>query len=255
VKGEGLKKRAGEHPDVATDLVVFAVRRPQRVQTGGRPRLHLLLRERRVKEPTGWGLPGAFVQRQEAVEDTAARICEEKLDRTSLPDHLIPLRPFSAPGRDPRFDFRIFSLPFVALVPPSAVRLDVGEDLVWAEVHGTPPSRVHVRGRPTGLVLDHDDIVAEALAEVRRRVLLRDREVYRQLTEPEVTLRDLQEGHEALLGEPTNRDSFRRRLTEAGWLEETGQRERNAGHRPARLFRWRATTSQETTSDAGSRRG
>jgi 8-oxo-dGTP diphosphatase len=52
------------------------------------------------------------------------------------------------------------------------------------------------------------------------------------------TLLELQRVHEAVLGRPLNKDSFRRRMLASGLLEPTGQSETGVGHRPASLYRF-----------------
>ena len=53
-----------------------------------------------------------------------------------------------------------------------------------------------------------------------------------------ITLRQLQEVHETILGQPLNKDSFRRRMLASGQLEATGDKQRDVGHRPAELYRF-----------------
>ena len=59
-----------------------------------------------------------------------------------------------------------------------------------------------------------------------------------QLLPKDFTLRQLQEVHEAVLGRKLNKDSFRRRMLDSGLLEATGERESQAAHRPAELYRF-----------------
>jgi 8-oxo-dGTP diphosphatase len=44
--------------------------------------------------------------------------------------------------------------------------------------------------------------------------------------------------HETILGTPTNKDSFRRRMLASGQLQATGEQEADVGHRPAELYRF-----------------
>lgn len=221
-----------EHPYVTVDLVTF---------TADEQGLHLLVLER-DEEPAGWALPGAFVQMDEDVADTASRVGREKLGIQQVPD-LIALRPFGAEDRDPRR--RVITLPHLALLPaahaPSA-RVLAPFAASWAHIHATTGDEemaFTIQGARVQLVFDHEQIVREAVRELRRRVQLDDPMIYRRLLPDTFTLRQLQAVHEALLGATVNRDSFRRRVLMSGRLDQTDERETDVEHRPASLYRWR----------------
>ena len=219
-----------EHPYVTVDLVTF---------TAEEQGLHLLVLER-DEEPSGWALPGAFVQMDEDVADTASRVGREKLGLEQVPD-LIALRPFGAQDRDPRR--RVITLPHLALLPaahaPSTLAL-APFDASWAHTHTDDDEIVFtIEGSEVQLVFDHEQIVREAVRELRRRVQLDDPMIYRRLLPDTFTLRQLQAVHEALLGTTVNRDSFRRRVLMSGRLDQTDARETDVEHRPARLYQWR----------------
>jgi 8-oxo-dGTP diphosphatase len=224
--GEGGDLPDFRHPYVAVDLVLLQVR-------GGR--LHLLVLQRSDLQPRGWVLPGAYVQWEETVEQTAARVFRDKLGLSPV-SALFPLRPFSGLDRDPRR--RAISLPQLAFLAQEVASEGSADDLAWAEVSPSRPPEASVRGDRIQLAFDHEDILAEAIKTLRRRTLLGDPDLFRAVLPGEFTLRRLQEVHEALLGDRVNRDSFRRRLLASGRIEDTGRREADVGHRPARLFRW-----------------
>ena len=54
------------------------------------------------------------------------------------------------------------------------------------------------------------------------------------------TLLELRLVHEAILGRPLNKDSFRRKILDRGLVEATGERATGLGHRPPALYRVRA---------------
>ena len=91
-------------------------------------------------------------------------------------------------------------------------------------------------GRTLPLFLDHADILGLAVKRLRGK--LDYTPVGFQLLPQAFTLRELQEIHEAVRGEPLNKDSFRRRMLATGLLEATGARESDVSYRPAELYRF-----------------
>lgn len=218
------------HPYVAVDLVTL---------TADEQGLRLLV-VKRDEAPSGWALPGMFVQMREDVADTASRVGRDKLGLEQIPE-LIALRPFGTPQRDPRR--RVIALPHLALLPASQAPMPpdlAPHHAAWAHLRADEDGTdLTIDTAPISLVFDHDAIVTEAVNELRRRVQLDDPVVYRLLLPERFTLRHLQTVHEALIGHPVNRDSFRRRILMSGRLDQTKHRETNVEHRPASLYQWR----------------
>jgi len=96
-------------------------------------------------------------------------------------------------------------------------------------------------GRDLTLAFDHSDILGMAVKRLRGR--LDYSPIGFQLLPATFTLFDLQSVHEAALGQPVNKDSFRRRMLASGQLEATGAREANVDHRPAELYRFRGRSA------------
>jgi 8-oxo-dGTP diphosphatase len=65
------------------------------------------------------------------------------------------------------------------------------------------------------------------------------------LLPPAFTLPELQTTYETILGTSLDKRNFRRRVLAAGFLEPTGGKRRIGSHRPAVVFRFRATHDQE----------
>src|SRR5262249_34843495 len=106
----------------------------------------------------------------------------------------------------------------------------------WPGETGGPVDVADNDGRQLPMFLDHADILGLAVKRLRGK--LDYSPVGFQLLPTEVTLRHLQESHEAVRGERPNKDSFRRRMLASGQLEATGSHEREVVHRPAEMYRF-----------------
>jgi 8-oxo-dGTP diphosphatase len=94
---------------------------------------------------------------------------------------------------------------------------------------------VHSR-RPHPLPFDHDGIVDLAVRDLRERYARAPDPAH--LAREPFTLRDLRRTHEAVMGEPLQKDTFRRQMEPS--LQDTGRLSDGMVGRPARLFRHRA---------------
>lgn len=187
--------------------------------------LHVLL-HRRDREPhaDAWALPGGFIHTTEDAStwDAAARVLADKTGITS--PYLEQLATWSGPGRDPR-GWSV-SVVYYALVPVQIVPTE-HERLRLCAVAHLPE-----------LPFDHAHIVAEAVQRVRTKSVYSSLPVY--LCGETFTLPELQAVYEAVLGEPINKVSFRRKVEELAMLEPVpGQRQASGAHRPAQLWRLR----------------
>jgi ADP-ribose pyrophosphatase YjhB (NUDIX family) len=199
-------------PSVAVDVALLTVRDG---------RLAVLAPRRTGHAPGRWSLPGTFLRERERLAEAALRALRDEAGVTG--ERPEQLGVFDDPGRDDRG--RVLSVAHVDLVP--AHRLP--PDLLVPVVDG--------RARPpdgSGLAFDHDAIVQRAVAWAR--ALYRDRPDPRRLLAADAfTLLELQRVHEAVLGAPVQKDTFRRRVL-PGLVQAPG-RNRGAVGRPARLFR------------------
>jgi 8-oxo-dGTP diphosphatase len=223
---------AYDRVSVAVDVVVLAVAR-------GELRTAVYLR----REHPGRGkyaLPGGFVRKDESLDAAAARILRAKAGLDGV--FLEQLYTFGEPGRDPRL--RVVSVAYYSLL--EARRLDavdpalgarvVALKVPWTGEAGGPAAIVDSAGRALPLAFDHADILGMAVRRIRGK--LDYTPIGYELLPAEFTLRDLQEVHEVVRGERLNKDSFRRRMLAGGLIEPTGERERDAAHRPAELYRF-----------------
>ncbi len=215
-------------PSVAVDVVCLTVRE------GG---LSVLLYERSIDPERGsYALPGGFVQIDESLDGAAARLLRDKAGLEDL--FLEQLYTFGDPRRDPRG--RVITVSYYALLDAerfgAATAVPATILVPWPGETGGPVEVRGPNGRPIPLFLDHADILGLAIKRLRGK--LDYSPVGFQLLPLEFTLRALQDVHEAVRGEPLNKDSFRRRMLASGLLEATGARESEVLHRPAELYRF-----------------
>jgi 8-oxo-dGTP diphosphatase len=187
-----------------------------------------------------WGLPGGFVRMAESLNQAAKRVLASKtgLERVFLEQ----LFTFGDPDRDPRT--RVITVAYYALVDwrrleplqageqPALLRLAVE----WSGETGGPVKVLDRDGQSLPLAFDHADILGMAVKRIRGK--LDYVPIGFQLLPDRFTLRQLQGVHETILGEPLNKDSFRRRMLDSGYLEATGEHEQDVDHRPAELYRF-----------------
>lgn len=223
---------AFERPSVAVDVVVLSVREG---------RLEVALYRRREPPQRGrYALPGGFVRLDESLDEAAARVLRDKVGVEGV--FLEQLYTFGSVKRDPRT--RVITVAYYALVAPRAFASIAAErgalsavvEADWPGEVGGPARARGPDGAELPLFVDHADILGMALKRLRGKIDYSP--VGFQLLPESFPLRALQEVHEAVRGEPLNKDSFRRRLLATGHLEATGERERDVAYRPAELYRF-----------------
>ena len=184
----------------------------------------VLLKRDRAPFQGALALPGGYVHAQEdqSAKDAAARVLRDKTGIVS--PYLEQLATFSGPGRDPR-GWSV-SIAYYALVCEASLKPDL--DAVGLLPVGHLPA----------LPFDHKSIVEAAVSRVRAKSQYSSLPVY--LCGEAFTLPQLQAVYEAVLGEPVNKVSFRRKIDELGIVEPIeGAQEVGRANRPAQLYRLR----------------
>jgi len=204
-------------PSVAVDAALLTV-------VPGQERLSVLQVQRAEgpdgNPPAGWGLPGTFLHQGELLLDAVQRCLREKagVDGTRPRQ----LHVFDKPDRDDRG--WVLSVAHMDVVRPELLsgRIEEKTRIVPADDLGILP-------------YDHTAIIRQAVRTVRASYELAP-DPERLLAEPFTILR-LRLMHEAVVGRPFQRDTFRRLMEPQ--LVGTGRTTAGARGRPAELFRHR----------------
>ncbi|WP_156025965.1 NUDIX hydrolase [Sphingomonas phyllosphaerae] len=223
---DGYDPAAYDRPSVTVDLVLLASIERQ---------LHALLLRRDQSPQAGcWALPGGFVAIDESLDAAAARVLRDKVGMERA--HLEQLYTFGAIDRDPRM--RIVTVAYLALLRPEQMaRAERAGRVTAATLVGDPLRACNGEGTDLSLAFDHRAILSVARERLRGKIDYSDL-AFAFLPE-RFTLRALQDVHEAVLGTTLNKPAFRRKMLDRGQLVATGDREADASHRPAELFRVR----------------
>lgn len=207
-----------QRPTVSVDVV------PMVIRDG---RLKVLLAERdRDPHAGALALIGGYVHVDEdrSAGDAARRVLRDKASIAQL--YVEQLSTFSGPDRDPRG--WSLSVAYFSLSPYERIEAA----LVQGHLHLVDVEDAR------GLPFDHDLIVSAAVARVRGKGAYSD--LPARLIGELFTMRELQRAYETALGEPLDRNAFRRKTLERGFIEETGGKRFDEGAtRPASLYRLR----------------
>jgi 8-oxo-dGTP diphosphatase len=168
--------------------------------------------------PAGWGLPGTFLHEGELLLDAVHRCLQQKAGVTGTRPR--QLHVFDKPDRDDRG--WVLSVAHMDVVRPEllAGRIEAKTRIVPADDAGLLP-------------YDHTAIIRQAAETIRASYQLAP-DPERLLAEP-FTILQLRQLHEAVVGRPFQRDTFRRLMEPQ--LSGTGRTTAGARGRPAELFR------------------
>jgi 8-oxo-dGTP diphosphatase len=211
---------AFERPLVTVDVVIFTVH-------GDALQVLLVQRPPEPQEPFPgrWALPGGFVdvQQDRTLLACARRKLKEKTG-VSTP-YLEQLGSWGSATRDPRGWSATHG--YFALIPAPALK----------EPAALQPPQQWVRvddALQRKLAFDHDEILRAAVERLRSKVEYTSLPAF--LVPEPITLPQLQQTYEIVLGRPLDKSAFRRRMLDAGFLEEAGT-VTGPGGRPAQGYR------------------
>jgi ADP-ribose pyrophosphatase YjhB (NUDIX family) len=211
--GSGKSLTDYPRPSVAVDTALLTVD-----DTGAQ----LLVLQVRRNDDAGWALPGTFLHPGERLADAVDRSLREKSGVSGLRPR--QLHVFDDPERDDRG--WVLSVAHLAVVPSRRI-----------ETRLRDRTRLMPIANPGRLPYGHGGIVARAVDDLRSRYAVGPDPD--GLLGAEFTLRELRMAHEAVAGEPLQRDWFRRTMEPR--LEATGRFVAAGRGRPAELFRRMAT--------------
>ena len=217
-----------ERPSVAVDVVILTLDQ-------GTLKVFLVQRTQ-YPDKEQWSLPGGFVGMEESLDDAARRLLDSKGGISGV--FLEQLYTFGEPSRDPRM--RIITVSYYALVPIHRMNV-LGEHAILAEVNvpwegeeGGAVEAYHGKTGPLPFAFDHNDILSMTILRIRGKLSYTP--IGFELLPEKFTLRELRDVHEAILGHPLNKDSFRRKVLASGLVKPTGEKQSEVGHRPAELY-------------------
>ncbi len=209
--------RAFPSPLLTVDAVLFTYHE-QSLQT-------LLVKRLAHPDRGKWGLPGGFVdtERDRTLQDTVLRVLKQKTGVT--PPYVEQLATYGNARRDKR-GWSV-TVCYTALIAHQACESFV-ENV--ADARWVPDDQASKRS----LSFDHKILLKDARERLRQKALY---SIVPGYALPETfTLPELQEIHEALIGKPLQKKSFRRRIEQAGLITPTGDKRSDTG-RPAMLYR------------------
>lgn len=176
-----------------------------------------------------WELPGSRVPASQSLEETATE-CVLRL--TGLREaYLEQLYTYGESWRHDRTrtpPVRLVSVVYFAIIPAGASLASTDKDdrqAKWFPIDDLPE-----------ILSGHQEMIVYALRRLRYK--LEYSAVGFQLLPEQFSLSELQRTYEMILGERLDKRNFRRRILQAGIIEETPHRRAGEG-RPARLFRYR----------------
>lgn len=206
-----------EQPGITVDLIIFTV---------DQDALKAML-VRRVDAPYSgyWSLPGGFIKSGESLEDAALRVLSEKTGVENV--YLEQLYTFGAPDRDPRA--RVITVAYFALIPWKHLNQPTSNkiaDLTWHPVDQLPR-----------LAFDHRTILVYAVKRLRAKASYSN--IVYGLMPKHFRLSELQRMYEVIINDRLDKRNFRKRMLATGLLQETGKKELNGAHRPAKLYQFK----------------
>ncbi|GHA29423.1 DNA mismatch repair protein MutT [Salinimicrobium marinum] len=207
---------------VATDCIIFGF------DSGN---LKLLIFKRRVKPLLGeWSLIGSFVKLNEDVEEAAQRVLKEITGLENV--FMEELKTYGNADRDP--GFRCVSIGQYALIRIN----DYDKELV--EKHG---AHWHDISEVPDLVLDHNQMVQDALARIRRKA--RYKPIGFELLPEKFTIPQLQRLYEAIYQKELDSRNFRKKVLSLNVLIKLDEKDKTTSRRGAFLYKFDNKRYQE----------
>lgn len=212
-------KKDFEAPLFTVDMAIFSVDAGQ-LQV-------LLIKRSNFPQKDQWALPGGFVDLSKDT-DLMASAHRKLVEKTGLKSpHLEQVGTVGNATRDPR-GWAVTSLYF-ALIDFKAFQRIATEQTEYSEWFSIADAK------KLDLAFDHLQLLNMAVERLSSKA--RYTALPASLMPELFTLTELQQIYEIILGQSLEKKSFRRRMIEAGAVEETDQ-SKIAGKRPAQLYKY-----------------
>lgn len=218
-QGNIKKEHGQQNIKVAIDCCIFTIINGE---------LCVLLIKMKLKLANFWALPGGLINNNETADEAVRRILKQQTSVNNV--YLEQLYTFSKIDRDP-FN-RVVSIAYFALIPAENVVLKTSPkyaDVRWWKTKELPD-----------LAYDHKKIAKYSQKRLQWKVTYTN--VIWSLLPGEFSLSQLQNVYESVLGKMLDKRNFRKKILGLYIIKETGNREINGAHRPAKLYKF---TSKE----------
>jgi 8-oxo-dGTP diphosphatase len=164
------------------------------------------------------GLPGGIIGVNENADQAAVRHLKEKTNITGI--HIEQLYTFSDPERDQRS--RAISIAYMALA--SVADIDQKEVAGgWFSIKKLPP-----------LAYDHAEIITMGLERLRGKLTYTN--IVANLVPKQFTLSELQDIHEIILGDKSDKRNFRKKVLASQIIKPVVGEFKKTVHKPAQLY-------------------
>lgn len=219
--------------DISVDCVVFGFdNNLMKVLTINYEKLH-------AAKSAPVALPGDLILEDEDLECAAQRILKELTGLDGI--YLKQLGAFGHPERTrapkdqdwlkatrSQPENRVVTIAYYALIKMedySPRPSSFAKAAEWIDVEKVPP-----------MAFDHDLILKESLAALRRRFVNHD--LCFELLPEKFTLSQLQTIHEIVLGVELDKRNFRKSMKNLAHVIPLDEKQKGAGYKPAQLFKW-----------------
>lgn len=173
-----------------------------------------------------WILTGGALYNNEDLIEGARR---EIFEKTGIQN--IEIEQFKVFGRVDRAPLmRMVAVAYIGIIDSSRVK-------VLRETLNTSNADWFSINRVPSLGYDHDEILVEALEELKRKIV--SSTILKALFPNQFSLPELQKVYEAILEKPLDRRNFRKKLLSLDLIEDTGETAKFEGKKPAKQYRFK----------------
>jgi len=201
-----------------------------------------------------WALPGGHIGKQEAIDDAARRILNERTRLENI--YLKQFQTFGEPSRTnpkgvkalfEKFGVkakdkswmldRFISIGYYALVDFTRVKPLPGpfsDNFEWCDIHKIP-----------GLIMDHNQIVESAWEALKNQLSYEP--VGFNLLPEKFTMPELQRLYETILNRDLDRRNFQKKMLATGLLKRLNDRKTGGAHRAPYYFKFELKNGSDQT--------